>query len=114
MSDTPRTDALLASRTEPITAVKEFMRTLERELNDALARTPRWTLITEDPATLPPLDKYVIVHSRYGITSMMHRSRHGHGGWTWRSHGKTWAHNAITHWTPLPDDPEKEVADAPR
>lgn len=33
MSDTPRTDSLLASKTEPITAVKEFMRTIERELN---------------------------------------------------------------------------------
>lgn len=33
MSDTPRTDSLLASKTEPITAVKDFMRTLERELN---------------------------------------------------------------------------------
>ena len=32
MGDTPRTDALLASKTEPVTAVKEFMRTLEREL----------------------------------------------------------------------------------
>jgi hypothetical protein len=33
MRDTPRTDSLLASKTEPITAVKEFMRTIERELN---------------------------------------------------------------------------------
>lgn len=33
VSDTPRTDSLLASKTKPITAVKEFMRTLERELN---------------------------------------------------------------------------------
>ena len=32
MGDTPRTDALLSSKTEPVTAVKEFMRTLEREL----------------------------------------------------------------------------------
>ena len=32
MGDTPRTDALLASKTEPVTAVTEFMRTLEREL----------------------------------------------------------------------------------
>ncbi len=32
MSDTPRTDAILSSKTEPVTAVKEFMRTLEREL----------------------------------------------------------------------------------
>jgi hypothetical protein len=32
MRDTPRTDSLLASKTEPITAVKEFMRTIEREL----------------------------------------------------------------------------------
>ena len=32
MSDTPRTDAILSSKTEPVTAVKEFMRILEREL----------------------------------------------------------------------------------
>ena len=33
MSDTPRTDALLASTTACILEVKDFMRTLERELN---------------------------------------------------------------------------------
>lgn len=33
MGDTPRTDALLASTTACILEVKDFMRTLERELN---------------------------------------------------------------------------------
>ena len=71
---------------------------------------PTWTP-TADLAALPPFDTYVIVHSRSGVTSLMHRSRHGRGGWAWREHFKTWAQSEITHWMPKPEAPEavKEV-----
>ena len=42
MSDTPRTDALLASTTACILEVKDFMRTLERELNSVTSEKMKY------------------------------------------------------------------------
>lgn len=105
MRDTPRTDAAIWMDDYGREYVHaDFARTLERAV-------PTWTPTT-DLAALPPFDTYVIVHSRSGVTSLMHRSRHGRGGWAWREHFKTWAQSEITHWMPKPEAPEavKEVA----
>lgn len=111
MSDTPLTDERTHTDNYPHYpwVYAEFARLLEMTLAAERKRIPRWTP-TSDLAALPPLDTYVIVHSRSGVTSMMHRSRHGRGGWAWREHFKTWAQSEITHWMPKPEAPEKEVA----
>lgn len=105
--DTPRTNEFVCYDSDPVMTF--LCRKLERELAAATARIPKWTPTT-DLAALPPFDTYVIVHSRSGVTSLMHRSRHGRGGWAWREHFKTWAQGEITHWMPMPEAPEKEVA----
>lgn len=116
MSDTPKTDAvayaigLNPDKTYKTTFGHTDFWTMVEQSREIERAIHRWTP-TSDLAALPPFDTYVIVHSRSGVTSLMHRSRHGthHGGWAWRAYGKTWSQSEITHWMPKPEAPEKEV-----